>query len=89
MKQPITIILLFFLSFQLYSQDSLIIRYKTVGIEYFGELGLHPGLKLDVGLPIWTNTALRGKKGRIFFQKLIARPNIGYYHIPRYTHNEQ
>jgi len=30
---------------------------------------------------------LKGKNGRKFYQKLIARPHIGYYYIPQYTNN--
>jgi len=78
---------LILLSPSLLGQDSLQINYKTIGVEYFGELGLHPGARVDIGLPLWTNTKLKGKNGRKFYQKLIARPHIGYYYIPQYTNN--
>lgn len=86
MKPFITFFLLC-LSIQVYSQDSLDIRYHTISVEYFGELGLHPGAKIDFGLSLWINRNLNGKKGRIFYQKMILRPNIGYYNIPKYTNN--
>jgi len=78
----------FFISFlRLSAQDSLGLNFKTIGIEYFGELGLHPGIKIDVGIPIWSNDKLLGKRNQIFYQNIIIRPNIGYYHLPKYTNN--
>ncbi len=78
----------FFIFFcKLSAQDSLGINFKTIGIEYFGELGLHPGIKVDLGIPVWINNKLVGKRNRIFYQNIIIRPNIGYYHLPKYTNN--
>ncbi len=87
MKQ---ILLVFFLAFSvhfLYGQDSLKTFPRTIGIEYFGELALHPGVKIDYGIPLWINYRLIGKKDNLFYQKISARPNIGYYHLPKYTNN--
>lgn len=81
------ILIFFSISFQSLAQDSLSLRFKTIGIEYFGELAFHPGIRVDIGFPLWTNTKLRGKRNQIFFQNIIIRPNIGYYHLPKYTNN--
>jgi hypothetical protein len=71
----------------MFGQDSLFISPKTLGIEYFGELGFHPGIRIDYGVPLWINTKLQGKKNRSFLQQLNLRPKIGYYYLPKYTNN--
>ena len=87
MKLFVKTIFLFLFSFQLYGQDSLGVHPKTIGIEYFGEFAFHTGLKLDFGIPFWTNSNFPGKKNRTFSQYLGLRPKLGYYNIPKYTNN--
>ncbi|MFT5385281.1 MAG: hypothetical protein ACI8VT_003654 [Saprospiraceae bacterium] len=87
MKHLLKTILFLLLCLPLYGQDSLLTYPKTLGIEYFGELAFHPGVRIDLGIPIWTNTKLKGKKNRTFLQQLLLRPKIGYYVLPKYTNN--
>lgn len=69
------------------SQDSLRIFNHSIGIEYYGELGFHFGLKLDYGYVLWVNDQLSAPEGRSFYQVLQLRPNINYYLLPKYTNN--
>lgn len=57
-------------------------RFKSYGIGYYGELGLHPGLHADVTFEIADNSTRR-----FHSRKLLFRPSIAYFFRPYYTHN--
>jgi hypothetical protein len=79
MKKELSILILLLLSCgSTYAQ-------RSIGIHYFGELGLHPGLEIDYGLPILHKNIPKEK--RILSRQLDFRPSIAYYHLPKYTHN--
>ncbi len=86
-NQLIKVVFLLFFSINLYGQDSLNISSKNIGVEYFGELVFHPGIRLDIGFPFWTNKKFQERKNQSIQQQLILRPKIGYYNIYKYTNN--
>lgn len=60
-------------------------RQREIGIQYFGELGLHPGIEVDYFFPIGEKT--KEKEKRQVAHQLAFRPSIAYYYLPQYSHN--
>ncbi len=57
-------------------------RLRSVGIGYYGELGLHPGLQGDITLLIADNSTRRYK-----WRKLLFRPSAIYFRRQFYSNN--
>ena len=56
-------------------------RFEGIGLSYAGELGLHPGVRIDANIRLSTRYRWRSK------QTLLFRPTIGYFFRPYYTNN--
>lgn len=57
---------------------------NDIGINYFGELGLRPGVEIDYGLCLWKKEK---EKIRIIKSQLNLRPSLAYYHYSHYSNN--
>ena len=66
---------------QLVGQDSQR-RLRSLGIGYYGELALHPGIQADITIELADNSTRRFQS-----RKLLLRPSLIYFHRPYYTHN--
>lgn len=83
-KQAITTILIFF-TILLFGQSPKEVRDRSIGINYFGELGFNPGLEIDYGLNLWKKE--KERKRRVIKKQLNLRPSLAYYHYPHYSNN--
>lgn len=57
-------------------------RLRSIGVGYYGELGLHPGILADVTFQINDFSTKRFPNRR-----LLLRPSLIYFYRPYYTHN--
>ncbi len=71
----------------LLAQDTISHSDKNIGINYFGELGLRPGIEIDCGFPLWNRESMKEKKKRKVQQYLHFRPSIAYYFYARNSNN--
>lgn len=55
------------------------------GIQYFGELGFHPGVEVDYQHNILERKKIKSR--RTVLHKINFRPSITYYNLPDYTNN--
>ena len=76
MKSLILMLLFFF--------SSQFIIGQNIGIGYYGELGLRPGLEIDYGLNLLKKGNPKEDKKRFISHQLNLRPSLAYY---RYAHN--
>jgi len=60
-------------------------KTNEIGISYYGELGLNPGVEIDYGstLSQWS----KEKNKRSVQQQINFRPSLSYYNLPKYTNN--
>ena len=55
------------------------------GIQYYGELGFHPGVEVDYQHNLFEHKKVKNK--RSILQQINFRPSIAYYNLPDYTNN--
>ena len=83
MKKQIAIIFLVFYALFAFGQSPKESN-NDIGINYFGELGLRPGVEIDYGLCLWKKEK---EKKRIIKSQLNLRPSFTYYHYSHYSNN--
>jgi len=86
MNNSILSLLLVFSIMSLSAQEQTNERTKELGVSYFGELGLRPGVELDYGLPLWSKESSSEKK-RNLIQLLNLRPSFAYYFYNKNSNN--
>jgi len=57
-------------------------RLRSIGIGYYGELGLHPGIQADLSIELADNSTRRFKQ-----RKLLLRPSLIYFRRQFYSNN--
>lgn len=55
------------------------------GIQYYGELGLNPGIEIDYQHTLFEHKKVHKKRTTV--QQIHFRPSITYYHLRNYTNN--
>lgn len=63
------------------------LRIKNFGIDFYGELGLHPGLNTDLGISIFEIGTANVDKKRSIYHEFYLRPGVAIYRLPEYTNN--
>ncbi len=82
MKKQVLTVILIISTILLFGQSP---KDRDIGINYFGELGIRPGLEVDYGLNFWKK-AKKGKR-KIITQQLYFRPSFAYYYYPHFSNN--
>lgn len=67
----------------LIGQDSNTETHKSIGVNYFGELGFRPGIEIDYKLNLWKIE----KEKNVFEKQLNLRPSFAYYRYSHYSNN--
>ena len=55
------------------------------GIQYFGELGFHPGIEVDYQRSLFEKKKAKNKRN--ILHQVNFRPSITYYNLPEYANN--
>lgn len=86
MRYNLCMLLLLFVNFSM-AQEATTPSNKNLGIYYFGELGLRPGLEIDYGLPLWNKESMKENKKRGASHSLHLRPSAAYYFYSNNSNN--
>lgn len=92
-KQTITLLLVFSSIFLFGQSPKKVLdgnegkkgKDTSIGINYFGELGLRPGIEVDYGIGLWKKDKETEK--RIFTNQFNIRPSLAYYRYANYSDN--
>lgn len=72
-----------------YCQDISKKDFKNIGINYFGELGLRPGIEIDFGFPLKIKENKKDNKKKYLSHFIYLRPTLAYFHYPHNSNNFQ
>ena len=84
MRQLSLILSLLFLTMMVFGQSGTATQ-NDIGISYYGELGLRPGIEIDYGIPL--SLKRKERKRRMIEKQIKLRPTFAYYHYPHYSNN--
>ncbi len=85
MKKLAILTMLLFSVLLLFGQAVNEPKERSIGVNYFGELGFNPGLEIDYGMNLLKKE--KERKKRVMVSQLNLRPSIAYYHYSHYSNN--
>lgn len=71
----------------LVGQNEQGVNGNNLGVNYFGELGLRPGLEIDYGIQLQQKHKIKEDKKRDLSRFLHIRPSLAYYHFSNNSNN--